>query len=119
MTLSLKQAIDALNGKHLRSAIGAFNINDMTDMHSVMQALDVIARTRELTDAPIVMHGVKKVNIGTEVKHAYTSAMRNYAAQMDKEIDPRAILVHAKEAVQRVVESRLAVLNTPRTEELV
>jgi len=96
---------------------------------------DVIARTRELTDAPIVMHGgtgvpdddvrraislgVKKVNIGTEVKHAYTTAMRDYANQMDTEIDPRAILVHAKEAVQRVVESRLAVLNTPRMEELV
>ena len=288
MTLSLKQAIDALNGKHPHSAIGAFNINDMTDMHGVMQAamrtrepcimmastsavkyfgihfvremyraalmtcdvplflmldhstsvetcaqcidngfslvmfdgsalpfdenvratrevvriahargvlvegeigrlpgreehldvdaadalctdpreahafweqtgadllaisfgtahgfypsaprlnFDVIARTRELTDAPIVMHGgtgvpdddvrhaislgVKKVNIGTEVKHAYTTAMRDYAVQMEKEIDPRAILVHAKEAVQRVVESRLAVLNTPRTEELV
>lgn len=288
MTLSLKQAIDALNAKHPRSAIGAFNIHDMTDMHGVMQAamrtrepcimmastsavkyfgihfvremfqaavmttdvplflmldhstsvetcaqcidngfsmvmfdgsalpfdenvratrevvriahargvlvegeigrlpgreehldvaaaealctdpreahafweqtgadllaisfgtahgfyksaprlnFDVIARTRELTDAPIVMHGgtgvpdddvrraislgVKKVNIGTEVKHAYTTAMRDYANQMDTEIDPRAILVHAKEAVQRVVESRLAVLNTPRMEELV
>lgn len=288
MTLSLKQAIDALNGKHPTSAIGAFNINDMTDMHGVMQAamkarepcimmastssvkyfgihfvremyraatmtsdvplylmldhattietcsqcidngfslvmfdgsalpfeenvratrevvriahargvlvegeigrlpgreenlevadmdalctdpqeakafwdqtgvdllaisfgtahgfykaaprlnFDIIARTRELTDAPIVMHGgtgvpdddvrkaislgVKKVNIGTEVKFAYTSAMRDYTAKLQKEIDPRTILVHAKEAVQKVVESRLAVLNTPRTEELV
>lgn len=287
MTLSLKQAIDALNAKHPHSAIGAFNINDMTDMHGVMQAamstrtpcimmastsavkyigihflremyraatmtcavplflmldhstsveacaecidngfslvmfdgsalpfeenvratrevvrnahargvlvegeigrlpgreedldvaardalctdpreaaafweqtgvdllaisfgtahgfykatpklnFDVIARTRELTDAPLVMHGgtgvpdedvrkaislgVKKVNIGTEIKHAYTSAMRKYTAELPNEIDPRAILVHAKEAVQKVVECRLAVIATPRTEDL-
>ena len=38
MTLSLKQVIDSLNGKHASSAIGAFNINDMTDMHGVMNA---------------------------------------------------------------------------------
>jgi fructose-bisphosphate aldolase class II len=95
---------------------------------------DVIRRTRELTDAPLVMHGgtgvpdedvrqaiacgVKKVNIGTELKHAYACAMRETLAQFPKEIDPRKILVHAKEAVQKAVEGRLAVLATPRTEEL-
>ena len=288
MTLSLKQAIDALNAKHPASAIGAFNINDMTDMHGVMQAamktrqpcilmastssvkyfgihfvremyraatmssdiplylmldhsqsieicaqcidngfslvmfdgsglpfnenvrstkevvrmahargvlvegeigrlpgreehldvaamdalctdpceakafweetgvdllaisfgtahgfyaaepklnFDILARTRELTEAPIVMHGgtgvpdddvrraislgVKKVNIGTEIKFAYTSAMREHAVRLANEIDPRAILVHAKEAVQKAVEARLSVINTPRIEELV
>ena len=36
--LSLKQAVDALNAKHPQSAIGAFNFNDMTDMHGVMYA---------------------------------------------------------------------------------
>jgi fructose-bisphosphate aldolase, class II len=96
---------------------------------------DVIRRTRELTDAPLVMHGgtgvpdedvrraiccgVKKVNIGTEIKHASTMAMRAALAANEKEIDPRKILGPAREAVQRVVESRLAVLNTPRVEQLV
>ena len=34
----LKQTIDELNAKHPESAIGAFNINDMTDMQAVMFA---------------------------------------------------------------------------------
>jgi len=95
---------------------------------------DVVRKVRELTDAPLVMHGgtgvpdadvrraisagVRKVNIGTELKHAYVCALREALARMDKEIDPRKILVHAKEAVQKAVEGRLAVLNTPRVEQL-
>jgi len=95
---------------------------------------DVIEKTRALTGAPLVMHGgtgvpdddvrkaislgVRKVNIGTELKAAYTTAMREATAKMEKEIDPRKILVKAKEAVQKVVEGRLAVLATPRAEEL-
>jgi len=95
---------------------------------------DVIRRTRELTDAPLVMHGgtgvpdedvrtaiscgVKKVNIGTELKHAYVSALRESLASLPKEIDPRKILGPAREAVQKAVEGRLAVLQTPRTEQL-
>ncbi|HEY9595054.1 MAG TPA: class II fructose-bisphosphate aldolase, partial [Spirochaetia bacterium] len=62
--------------------------------------------------------GVKKVNIGTELKHAYATAMRQSLAKSEKEIDPRKILTPAKEAVQKAVEGRLAVLCTPRVEEL-
>ncbi len=93
---------------------------------------EVIRKTRAITDAPLVMHGgtgvpdadvraaiscgVKKVNVGTELKFAYANAMRGALASMEKEIDPRKILVHAKDAVQKAVEGRLAVLNTPRAE---
>ncbi len=96
---------------------------------------EVIKRTRELTDAPLVMHGgtgvpdadlrkaigcgVKKVNVGTEIKYAYTAALREALAKAPDEIDPRKILIKAKEAVQAAVEGRLAVLGTPRLEELV
>ena len=96
---------------------------------------DVIRQTRELTGAPLVMHGgtgvpdadvrtaiaagVKKVNIGTELKNAYTAALRETLARLEKEIDPRKILIRAREAVQKAVEGRLAVLATPRVEELV
>jgi fructose-bisphosphate aldolase class II len=95
---------------------------------------DVLRATRELTEAPLVMHGgtgvpdedvrtaiscgVKKVNIGTELKHAYTGAMRESLARLDKEIDPRKILTPARDAVQKAVEGRLAVLCTPRAEEM-
>jgi fructose-bisphosphate aldolase, class II len=96
---------------------------------------DVIRKTRELTDAPLVMHGgtgvpdedvreaiscgVKKVNIGTELKYAYVNALRETLALLPNEIDPRKILGPARDAVQKAVEGRLAVLQTPRTEELV
>ncbi len=95
---------------------------------------DVLQRTRKLTDAPLVMHGgtgvpdddirkaiacgVKKVNVGTEIKYAYTSALREALARLPNEIDPRKVLVKAKEAVQAAVEGRLGVLGTPRVEEL-
>lgn len=95
---------------------------------------DVLRATRELTEAPLVMHGgtgvpdedvrtaiscgVKKVNIGTELKHAYTSAMRESLARQDGEIDPRKILSPARDAVQKAVEGRLDVLCTPRAEEM-
>ncbi len=36
--LSLKQAVDQLNGKYPHGALGAFNFNDMTDMQGVMSA---------------------------------------------------------------------------------
>ena len=94
----------------------------------------VIEKTRALTGAPLVMHGgtgvpdedvrraialgVRKVNIGTELKAAYTTAMRETAVKLEKEIDPRKILVKAKEAVQKAVEGRLAVIGTPRAEDL-
>ncbi len=94
----------------------------------------VIEKTRALTGAPLVMHGgtgvpdedvrraislgVRKVNIGTELKAAYTNAMRDAAIEMDREIDPRKILARAKEAVQVAVEGRLAVIGTPRAEDL-
>ncbi len=96
---------------------------------------DVIRETRKLTDAPLVMHGgtgvpdedvrtaigcgVKKVNIGTELKHAYTTTMRESLARLEKEIDPRKILGPARDAVQKAVEGRLAVLCTPRVEEMI
>jgi fructose-bisphosphate aldolase, class II len=97
--------------------------------------LEVVRKTRELTDAPIVMHGgtgvpdddvraaigcgVKKVNIGTELKHAYSSSLRDTLGRLPKEIDPRKILGPARDAVQKAVEGRLAVLCTPRVEELI
>ena len=98
-------------------------------------SFEVIERTHALTSVPLVMHGgtgvpdedvrraislgVKKVNIGTEVKNAYTRAMREQVAAQAKEIDPRRILTHAKEAVRRVAEEKVALVNTPRIEELV
>jgi len=95
---------------------------------------EVIRKIRQLTDAPLVMHGgagvsdedvrqaiscgVKKVNIGTELKHAYVDSLRSTLARLDAEFDPCKILGPAREAVQAAVEGRLAVLHTPRTDEL-
>jgi fructose-bisphosphate aldolase, class II len=95
---------------------------------------EVIRATRTLTDAPLVMHGgtgvadadvrkaiasgVKKVNIGSELRHVYATALRNTIAQQEMEIDPKKILVPSRDAVQKAVEARLAVFATPRMEQL-
>jgi fructose-bisphosphate aldolase, class II len=95
---------------------------------------EVIRQTRALTNAPIVMHGgtgvpdadvrkavscgVKKVNVGTELKHAYVATLRQTLAQNEKEIDPRKVIGKSREAVQKAVEGRLAVIGTPRIEEI-
>jgi fructose-bisphosphate aldolase, class II len=95
---------------------------------------EVIRETRRLTDAPIVMHGgtgvpdddvrraiaagVKKINIGTELRVAYTAALRDALARDPKVFDPRKYLPCPREAVQKTVEMRLAVCATPRAEQL-
>jgi fructose-bisphosphate aldolase, class II len=97
-------------------------------------SFSVIEKTRALSGAPLVMHGgtgvpdedvrraitlgVKKVNIGTELKHAYSSAVREYVTRNPAELDPRKFLTAARQAVQKAVVERLAVLQTPPAGEL-
>jgi len=94
---------------------------------------DIIREVRERTGAPLVMHGgtgtplsdvhraislgIKKINYGTELKLAYSGAMRDYCTALGDETDPRKILQHARIAVQQVVEEKLNWINTPKWED--
>ena len=53
-----------------------------------------------------IQHGVRKVNIDTDIRLAMTGAMRQVFAQQPSEFDPRKALVAAKNAARGIVKAR-------------
>ncbi len=82
-----------------------------------------LERIRELTGTPIVMHGasgvpegsikkgielgVRKINIDTELRQAFTSGIKTFMEKDPDNIDPRKILAPAKEAMKKVIKEKL------------
>jgi fructose-bisphosphate aldolase class II len=72
-----------------------------------------LAAIHERVDVPLVFHGgtglgpeiihrasklgVRKINIGTLIKHAFTSGVKEYTNAHPDEIDPRRVLGHARD----------------------
>ena len=53
-----------------------------------------------------IAHGVRKVNIDTDIRLAMTGAMRRAMAERPDEIDPRAFLKQARQAARKLCSSR-------------
>lgn len=53
-----------------------------------------------------IKHGVRKVNIDTDLRMASTGAIRRYLAEHPKEFDPRKYLSAAKEAMRDICQAR-------------
>lgn len=89
-----------------------------------------IARIAEIaasTDAPLVLHGasgigndelaaaveagISMVHYNTELRIAYRDAVRDFLTQNPNEVAPYKFLANAVEAVERVVEEKLRVMN--------
>lgn len=89
-----------------------------------------IARISEIaasTDAPLVLHGasgigndelaaaveagISMVHYNTELRVAYRDALRDSLAQNPKEVAPYKFLASSVEAVEKVVEEKLRVMN--------
>lgn len=84
---------------------------------------DRLARIKELTKIPIVLHGssgvpdeqirkaielgVRKVNIDTNIREAFVGAMRKVMAEKPDEIDPRKILGPAREAAVEIIREKI------------
>ncbi len=82
-----------------------------------------LMKIRELTGVPIVMHGasgvpdeaikkgielgVRKINIDTELRQAFTGGIKSFLAAEPENIDPRKILGPAKEAMKAVVKGKM------------
>lgn len=82
-----------------------------------------LAKIRELTGCPIVLHGssgvpedqikraialgVRKVNIDTNIREAFVTAMRAVIAGDAKEIDPRKILGPARDAAVELIRDKI------------
>lgn len=82
-----------------------------------------LARIKELTKIPIVLHGssgvpdesirkaiqlgVRKVNIDTNIREAFVGAVRKVIAEKPDEIDPRKILGPAREATVEIIREKI------------
>jgi len=80
-------------------------------------------RIRKKVDIPLVLHGasgipdedvrkciqlgIAKVNIATELKIPFSSALRNYLIEHPDEKDPRKYMAHAKLAMKQVVQEKI------------
>ena len=78
---------------------------------------------KKRVDIPLVLHGasgvpdeairkacqlgISKINIDTELRVAFTQAVRNVLEAAPDEIDPRKILGPAREAMQKVVQEKM------------
>jgi fructose-bisphosphate aldolase class II len=90
--------------------------------------LDLIRALREAVPVPLVLHGssgvpddglrravargIAKVNIGTQLNKAFTTAAREYLGADPKAVDPRTYLGAARTAVAAEVARLLTVLST-------
>ncbi|HDQ73524.1 MAG TPA: class II fructose-1,6-bisphosphate aldolase [Chloroflexi bacterium] len=88
---------------------------------------DRLQAIRDQVDVPLVLHGASgipdhqirtaielgicKINIDTEIRHAFAETVRRFQAENPEQIDPRKILGPAIEAMQAVVERKIALFS--------
>ncbi len=82
-----------------------------------------LAKIRELTGAPVVLHGasgvpeesikkaiqggVRKINIDTNIREAFTRGVKGLLEEKPEEYDPRKILGPAKEEMKQVIKEKI------------
>tara|TARA_R110000868_G_scaffold91080_3_gene252658 strand:- start:370 stop:1407 length:1038 start_codon:yes stop_codon:yes gene_type:complete len=59
-----------------------------------------------------IKHGVRKINIDTDLRMASTGAIRKFLAENPKEFDPRKYNIAATKAMQSICEARYEAFNT-------
>lgn len=57
-----------------------------------------------------VRTGITKVNVATELKDAWSRALREYLQAYPEELDPRRIMAPAREAVYQAVRAKIRLL---------
>jgi fructose-bisphosphate aldolase class II len=58
-----------------------------------------------------IKHGVRKINIDTDIRLAMTGAIRKYFAENPDKFDPRDYLKPAREAAKRICRQRYVEFN--------
>ncbi|HMU65348.1 MAG TPA: class II fructose-bisphosphate aldolase, partial [Nitrosomonas sp.] len=59
-----------------------------------------------------IKHGVRKVNIDTDLRMASTGAVRKFLAEDKKEFDPRKFLIAATKAMKQICKDRYMAFGT-------
>lgn len=87
-----------------------------------------IEKIASLTDVPLVLHGgsavpaadvkkcvalgMSKVNVSTELKNAYSEAIKQHFADYPESLDPRAYLQKAKDAAIELAQSKINIVGS-------
>lgn len=103
----------------------AISIGNCHGLHTPKLEFDLLKKIREKIDIPLVLHGgsgtkiedVKKavangitdINIDSELRQAFTDALRRELAAHPKEVDPRIILKPARAAVAAVAAAKMEI----------
>ena len=56
--------------------------------------------------------GISKINVDTDLRIVFTTAMREFMARHISDVDPRHALVFAKKAMQKNVEKHLRIFGS-------
>jgi len=59
-----------------------------------------------------IASGVAKVNIGTEVKHGWASALRQVLQEHPEETDPRRIMGPTRDSLKAIIAAKIAALGS-------
>ena len=59
-----------------------------------------------------IKHGVRKVNIDTDLRMASTGAVRKFLAENKKEFDPRKFLIASTKAMREICKARYEAFGT-------
>ncbi|MFD2629798.1 class II fructose-bisphosphate aldolase [Oceanobacillus kapialis] len=89
---------------------------------------DRIEKIAQVVDVPLVLHGgsavpdkdvrrcvaegMAKVNVSTELKNAYSQAIREHFEQEPNSLDPRAYLQKAKDAAKEMAKSKIRMVGS-------
>lgn len=61
-----------------------------------------------------VKNGINKINTDTDLRLAFDAAVREFLAKKPKDFDPRHILGHARDLMQKVVEQRIKLFGSAK-----
>lgn len=91
-------------------------------------AHDRLTQIGKAVNVPLVLHGgsgvpdgevrraiqggIRKLNVATEAKYAWASALRQSLANQPEEFDPRPLLTPAKQAVREVVRAKIRLVGS-------
>ena len=85
----------------------------LTDLHAQCSRLGDCTRVHDAVGVPeaqikkAIKIGISKVNVDTDLRIAFTSAVRGVIIQNTTTIDPRKIVGPARDAIQKVVEKKI------------
>ena len=96
----------------------AFQVHDYVTSPTFILINEYGGKIKETYGVPVseiqegIKHGVRKVNVDTDLRLAATAAVRKYFHENPSQFDPRKYLLLSKDAMKDVVKSRLEEFGT-------